>query len=304
MKETVLITGGTGLVGKRLTKKLLKKGYNVSILSRTAKQSDTVKYYTWNIVEKTIDKQAVLTADYIIHLAGAGVADKRWTKNRKKLIIDSRVKSVELLFNTAKENNHKLKAFISASGTNCYGTTTSEKIFTENDTFANDFLGKVCELWENAANKFKSLDIRVVKLRTGIVLSKSGGAFEKLSKPIKLGFGSIIGSGKQYMPWIHINDLCEMYISAIEKNSINGSYNAISPEYQNNESFTKLIAKSFNKPIWLPKIPSHFLRLILGEMSTIVTEGSRVSSKKIERTGFKFKYPTLESALKNLVSKH
>lgn len=302
--ETVLITGGTGLVGKTLTKKLLKKGYNVSILSRTAKQSDTVKYYTWDINKNAIDKQAILTANYIIHLAGAGVADKRWTKNRKKLIIDSRVKSAALLFNTAKENNHKLKAFISASGTNCYRTVNSEKIFTEENNFADDFLGKVCQEWENAADKFKSLNSRVVKLRTGIVLSKSGGAFEKLSKPIKLGFGSIIGTGKQFMPWIHIDDLCEMYIYAMENNNLKGSFNAVSTEHQNNQSFTKLIAKSFHKSIWLPKVPSLFLRLVLGEMSTIITKGSRVSSKKIEQTGFKFLYPTLESALKNLVSKH
>lgn len=301
--ETVLITGGTGLIGKQLTQKLLKRGYNVSVLSRTSKQHDDINYFKWDINKKTIDKQAVLTADYIIHLAGAGVADKRWTQSRKKLIIDSRVDSAKLIYNSIKQENHKVKAFISASGVNCYGTITSEKIFTEKDSFADDFLGRVCEQWETSANEFSNLGIRVVTLRTGVVLSKNGGAFEKLAKPIKLGFGSAIGSGKQYMPWIHTEDLCGMYIHAIENTKINNAYNAVAPEHLNNLSFTKKIAKSLNKSIWLPKIPSMILKLFLGEMSTIITQGSRISSEKIIKTGFRFKYPTLDLALSDLVSK-
>lgn len=301
--KTVLITGGTGLVGKQLTQKLLKKGYNVSVLSRTAKQDHTVNYFTWNIYDKTIDKQAILTSDYIIHLAGAGVADKRWTKSRKKLIIDSRVESSKLILDVIKKENHKLKAFISASGTNCYGTITSKKIFTEQDNLAQDFLGKVCQLWEQAADNFKSINTRVVKLRTGIVLSANGGAFDKISKPIKLGFGSIVGSGKQYMPWIHIDDLCSMYIYAIENNNLFGSYNAVAPEHINNSNFTKFIAQKVKKSIWLPKTPSFILKIILGEMAEIILKGSRISSQKILQTGFKFKHTTFSSALDNLVSK-
>jgi uncharacterized protein (TIGR01777 family) len=303
--ERVLITGGTGLIGKKLTKKLLDKGYAVSVLSRSKKNSDSIQFHCWNIENQTIDKEALLDTDYVIHLAGSGVAVKRWTAKRKKEIIDSRVNSAKLLLNNIDTKNSKIKTFISASGVNCYGTTiTSEKIFTEKDSFADDFLGKVCKQWEESATKFTGLGIRVVKLRTGIVLSKNGGAFEKLVKPIKLGFGSAIGSGKQYMPWIHIDDLCEMYIHAIENTKINDAYNAVAPEHINNQSFTKKIATSLNKSIWLPKVPSLVLKLILGDMSKIITEGSRISSDKISQTGFKFKYPTLDLALSHLVSKH
>jgi uncharacterized protein (TIGR01777 family) len=301
--ERVLITGGTGLIGRCLSKKLLKKGYAVSVLSRTKKTSDSIQFYCWDVENQTIDKESLLNVDYIIHLAGAGVADKRWTNKRKKEIIDSRINSTKLLLKSIDKENSKIKAFISASGVNYYGTITSEKIFIENDSFADDFLGKVCELWEKSANKFTNFGIRVVKLRTGVVLAKNGGALEKLVKPIKLGLGSAIGSGKQYMPWIHIDDLCEMYIHSIENTKISNAYNAVAPEHLNNQSFTQKIALSLNKRIWLPKVPSVILKLILGEMSKIITEGSRVSSEKISQTGFRFKYPTLDLALSDLVSK-
>lgn len=301
--ERVLITGGTGLIGRALSKKLLTKGYAVSVLSRNRKASDSIQFYCWDVENQTIDKKSLLDVDYIIHLAGAGVADKRWTNKRKKEIIDSRVNSTKLLLKSIDLKNTKIKAFISASGVNCYGTITSEKKFTENDSFAHDFLGRVCELWEEAANEFKNFGIRVVKLRTGVVLSKNGGALEKLVKPIRLGFGSAIGSGKQYMPWIHIDDLCEMYIHSIESAKISSAYNAVAPEHLNNQSFTQKIALSLNKRIWLPKVPSIILKLILGDMSKIITEGSRVSSEKISQTGFLFKYPTLDLALTDLVSK-
>lgn len=299
--KTVLITGGTGLVGKRLTELLLEKGYKVSILSRTAKKSDTINHFTWNIDKKEIDKQAVLTADYVIHLAGTSVADKRWTASRKKSIIDSRVESANLIYDVAKAENHTLKAFISASGTNYYGTLTSDKIFKETDAPADDFLGEVCQLWEAAADKFKDLNTRVVKLRTGIVLSKNGGAFEKMYTPIKIGVGSALGSGKQYMPWIHVDDLCEMYIQSIENEQLIDAYNAISPEHINNKNFTKQTAKFINKSLWMPNVPAFMLQLIFGKMSKIITTGSRMSSEKITKTGFSFQYPTLKKALENLI---
>ena len=295
---SILITGGTGLIGKHLCNVLRSKGYNILILSRN--KTNNPNTYYWNISENYIDPKAIQTADYVIHLAGSGIADKRWTKKIKKELIDSRVKSANLLFSKIKTLNPNLKGFISASGIGYYGAITSEKIFKETDVSGNDFLATVCKIWEEASNQFNSLNIRTVILRTGVVFSKKGGAFEKMSQPIKLGFGSPIGTGNQYIPWIHIDDLCNMYVEAIENNELNGIYNAVAPDYVTNEFLTKSIATILDKKAWLPNVPSFMLKLIFGEMAVILLEGSRVSAEKIKSTGFKFKYPFLLEALKDL----
>jgi len=297
---TILITGGTGLIGKHLSFLLREKGYNVTVLSRNQNTKPT--YYYWNLETNYIDAKAIIEADYIIHLAGAGIADKRWTKERKIALIDSRIKYTNLLFSKVKELNPNLKGFISASGIGYYGATTSTKIYHENDASGTDFLSEICKLWENASNQFKTLNVRIVILRTGIVFSKKGGALEKILKPIKYGIGSPIGSGSQYMPWIHIDDLCSMYTEAIENTEVKGIYNAVAPEHITNKSLTKIIAKTLKKPLWLPNIPAIVLKLILGEMAVIILEGSRVSSKKIAATGFKFKYPSIKETIKDLIS--
>ena len=295
---SILITGGTGLIGKHLCNVLRSKGYNILILSRN--KTNNPNTYYWNISENYIDPKAIQKADYVIHLAGAGIADKRWTKKIKKELIDSRVKSANLLFSKIKTLNPNLKGFFSASGIGYYGAITSEKIFKETDVSGNDFLATVCKVWEEASNQFNSLNIRTVILRTGVVFSKKGGAFEKMSQPIKLGFGSPIGTGNQYIPWIHIDDLCNMYVEAIENNELNGIYNAVAPDYVTNEFLTKSIATILDKKAWLPNVPSFMLKLIFGEMAVILLEGSRVSAEKIKSTGFKFKYPFLLEALKDL----
>ncbi|WP_299528356.1 TIGR01777 family oxidoreductase [uncultured Lutibacter sp.] len=297
--STILITGGTGLVGKHLSIMLSKKGYNVTVLSRN--QTTKPNCYYWNLETNYIDAKAVIEADYIIHLAGAGIADKRWTNERKIELIDSRVKSTNLLFRKIKELNPNLKAFIAASGIGYYGATTSTKIYEENDESGADFLSEICKLWENASNQFKTLNIRTVILRTGVVFSEKGGAFEKISKPFKLGVGAALGSGKQFIPWIHLEDLCNMYAEVIENTEINGVYNAVAPEHITNKTLSKQIAKVLKKPFWLPNIPSFFLKLFLGKMTIILLEGSRVSSRKIVATGFKFNYTTLTKALHNLL---
>jgi len=289
---SILITGGTGLVGSNLCNLLKSKGHNVLILSRSKTKKTNV--FHWDIEKKHIDNEAIINADYIIHLAGAGIADKRWTKSRKKQLIASRVDSTNLLFEKVKELNPNLKGFISASGIGFYGAITSKKIFQENDAPNNDFLSKICILWEKEVSKFNSLNIRTVVLRTGVVFSKEGGALEKIIKPIKLGAGASLGSGKQYMPWIAMEDLCNMYVSAIENIEIKGIYNAVAPEHITNEELTKSIAKTLKKPLWLPNIPSFFLKIILGELAVILLEGSRVSSEKIKKTGFNFLFPTIE----------
>jgi len=299
---SILITGGTGLIGKHLTTLLKEKGHQVSILSRNTSKKATV--YQWNIDENYIEDEAIINADYIVHLAGAGIADKRWSKDRKKVLIDSRVASTNLLFNKVTALNPNLKGFIAASGIGYYGATTSAKIYTEKDSSGNDFISEICKLWEKASLQFSANNIRTVILRTGIVLSNKGGAFPKLIKPIKFGIGSALGTGNQYMPWIHIDDLCNLYIESIENLELQGVYNAVAPQHINNIELTKIVAKHLKKKIILPNIPSFVFKIIFGEMSKIILEGSRISSKKIENTGVKFKYPTLKEALKKLISKN
>ena len=288
----ILITGGTGLVGSRLTEMLVDKNHEVVVLSRNPKNKNEFK---WDISKAFIDEKVFENTDYIIHLAGAGIADERWSEKRKQLIIDSRVESANLLFHKVKEHKIKLKGFISASGIGYYGAFTSDKIFEETDKVGNDFLGEVCEKWEAAALQFEQLNINVSILRTGIVLSKNGGALEKMKTPVI----SPLGSGKQYLPWLHIDDLCEMYIKAIEDN-LKGIFNAVAPEHQTSTTFSKALAKSISKPYVGICVPSFMLKLLFGDMSKILLEGSRVSSNKIEKNGYSFQFKTLEKAINNL----
>ena len=294
---SILVTGGTGLIGKKLCELLRNKGHKVAILSRN-KHTKPNNYY-WNIETHHIDAKAIVEADYIIHLAGEGIADKRWAPQRKKDLINSRVETANLLFEKVKELNPNLKGFIAASGIGYYGATTSEKIYSENDAAGRDFVSAICKVWEKASNQFNKINIRTVIFRTGVVLSKEGGALEKLSQPIKLGVGAALGSGEQYIPWIHLEDLCNMYLYAIENEEIKGIYNAVAPEHLTNKSLTKIIANKLKKPLWLPNIPAFVMKLLLGKMATIILEGSRVSSEKIMATGFKFKYPNIKEALDN-----
>ena len=296
MMRKVLITGGSGLIGRRLSFLLKSRGYEVRILSRSNNPNKSYKTFLWNISEKTINDSAFEGLNHIIHLAGAGIADKRWSEKRKKEIIASRVASTNLLYNTVKRLKTPLNSFISASATGYYGAITSETIFEEKDKPAKDFLGKVCSLWEDSIFQFNQIKIRTVALRTGIVLSKDGGALKKMKTPII----SSLGNGKQYMPWIHIDDLCELYIKAIEDQEFKGAFNAVSSEHISNLSFSKKISKIFNYPFLAIGAPSFILQIVFGEMSTIILNGSRISANKIKQAGFKFKFENLEKALKNL----
>ena len=299
--ETVLITGGTGLVGRHLSAKLLEKGYAVSFLSRASQKNHSIETFVWNHQKSTIDKNAFENVDYIIHLAGANIGGERWTNNRKQLILDSRVKTGQLIFDRIQEQRKSLKAFISASAIGYYGTITSDKVFEETDLYANDFLGFVCKQWEQIADKFKELKIRTVKIRTGVVLTQKDGALSKMVAPVKLGLGSAIGTGKQYLPWIHIDDLCGIYIQAIEDKTMEGSFNAVAPDYKTNKDFTKTLSTVLDKPFWFFKIPSFMMKLMFGEMSSILLKGSRISSDLIISKGYKFMYPNLKKALVNLL---
>ena len=299
--KTVLITGGTGLVGKYLSKKLIEKGYVVATLGRASKKQSDIPNYTWNIEKNELEDGALENVDYIIHLAGANIGEKRWTSKRKKEIVDSRIESSQLIFQKITENKHQLKAFISASAIGYYGAITTDKIFVESDQASQDFLGETCRLWEEAANSFESLGIRTVKIRTGVVLTYQGGALAKMITPVKVGLGASIGSGKQYMPWIHIDDLCNIYIKAIEDNNMQGAYNAVAPEHKTNREFSETLTKVLKKKVWFPSIPAFILKIIFGKMSELILNGSRVSSNKLIKEGFQFKFPDLKSALEDLI---
>ena len=298
--KRILIAGASGLIGTRLTELLLERGHQVSHLSRERKNS-SIKSYTWNVKEQTIDTQALQSADVIINLAGAGIADKRWTKNRKQEILESRTQSTLLLFNELKKNKTPVKSFVSASAIGYYGIEDNEKVFIETDKPGHDFLAYVTTQWEQEADKVSTLGIRVVKLRTGIVLSEKGGALKELAKPITWLIGSPLGSGKQNLSWIHIDDLCAMYIKAVEDESMRGAYNATGPYPVTNRKRTKAIARTLHKPILLPPVPGFVLRIILGEMASLVLKGSKVSSEKIQKSGFVYKFDTLEESLANLL---
>lgn len=304
MKKNILITGGSGFVGKHLTQLLIKNGYSVSILSRSKRTDvDNIFYYTWDVNNQMIEENAVLKADYIIHLAGENIAEQRWTKARKEAIIDSRQKSSQLILSVLKKHNKKVEAFISASATGIYGAVNGEAVCTENTRPAHDFLGMVCEMWEAAAGQFGQLGIRIVKIRTGLVLGKNDGFLNKLTPIFKLRLGSALGSGKQYMPWIHVDDLCAIYLEAVKNPKLSGPYNAVINDNTTNATFSKTLAKVYGYSIWLPNVPAFVLKLVMGEMAKIVLTGRRASSEKIESTGFQFTHKNLEETLKVCLSK-
>lgn len=298
--KNIVITGGTGLIGKHLSRKLVENNFNVTVISRKKNTGNNIKVALWNPDKNEIDTKAISSADYIIHLAGAGIGDKWWTKKRKKELLDSRVKTTELLLNTVRKSINKPEAFISSSAIGYYGAITSDRIFTENDPHANDFTGNLCKAWEETADKFASEGIRTVKIRTGIVLTAKGGALARMILPIKFFVSPALGNGRQYIPWIHIDDLCNIYIKAVTDPLIEGAYNAVAPEHKKNSEFVSSLAKSLRKPLFFPGAPSFLIKVLFGKMSEMLLTGSRVSCNKIRNAGYSFMFPDLDAALRNL----
>jgi uncharacterized protein (TIGR01777 family) len=270
-------------------------------LSRKTNQFGKVRVFRWDPGNGVIDPFILDGIDYIVHLAGANIGEKKWSSKRKEEIIRSRVDSARLLYNVISENNIPLKAFISASAVGYYGSATSDTIHTEGDPPANDFLGTTCRLWEEAAEIFKSTGARVVRIRTGIVLEQNDSVLARMLKLSHLGIFPILGSGHQYMPWIHIEDLCRIYLLAVSGQAMSGAYNAVSPEHTKQTDFVITLARVMNKPFFHPHVPSFILRSALGKMSEVVLYGSRVSSQKLLSSGFEFRFPGLEEALKQAV---
>lgn len=301
---TICITGGSGLIGTVLTKYLASKGHKLIILSRSEKKEtdSLISYAKWDTQAGTIDKSAIENADYIIHLAGAGVADKRWSKSRKAEILSSRIQSSELLVKALTETPNKVKAIISTSAIGWYGPDKNQ-VFKEDDNAYTDFLGQTCKSWEESIEPVKYLNKRLVKLRVGIVLSNNGGALKEFKKPIRFGLATILGSGKQIISWIHIDDLCRMYEYAIENEKMQGVYNAVAPNPVSNQELTISLAKKMKDNLFITiPVPSIALKIILGEMSTEVLKSTTVSSSKIQNTGFQFVYPTIDAAINELIS--
>jgi uncharacterized protein (TIGR01777 family) len=298
--KNILISGASGLIGSQLTDLLEQKGYTVSHLGRT-RTTTVKKSFIWDIDNQFIEPDALQHVDTIIHLAGAGVVDKRWTKKRKQEILESRTKSSALLFSALSKGNHRVENFISASAIGIYGFEENESIMTENSSSGNDFLAQVTEAWEHEVDKIQALKIRVVKIRIGIVLSSEGGALAPMAKSVKLLVGAPLGSGTQYVSWIHIDDLCNIFVKAVEDKNMQGAYNGVAPHPVTNKELTTAIAKTLHKPLLIPSVPPFALKLLLGEMGDLVLKGSQVSCKKIEDAGYHFKFRTVEAALHDLL---
>jgi uncharacterized protein (TIGR01777 family) len=293
-KKTILVAGGTGLIGKALVKRLLEIGHEVRILSRKADKEN--KIFGWSPNQKKIDLDALEGVEVLINLVGEGIADKRWTKKRKQALIDSRVETTHFLASQL-DNMPQLKQYITASGINCYGYDNYEKKHVENEPFGNDFLSQVVKKWENAADKF-AVRTKVAKIRTSVVLAKEGGALPTIAKTVYNYVGAPLGSGKQWMPWISMEDMIEVYAYAVE-HELDGTYNALAGSVTNKE-FTKTLARVLKKPLWLPNVPSFVLKLILGEMSSVVLDGLQADNSKLLQTGFIFKDQELEGALEKI----
>ncbi len=303
----VMITGGTGMVGTALTKMLVDKGHQVIILSRGSKISSdkNITYANWDVTNNKIDEKAIAAADYVIHLAGAGVADKRWTTARKTELVDSRTQSSTLLVKALATISNKVKAVISASAIGWYGGDEllkgKSKSFTEEMLPDRHFLGETCRLWEDSIKPVEKLGIRLVKLRLGIILSNEGGAFTEFKKPVKFGLAAILGSGKQIISWVHIEDVCRMFVFAIENDQMQGAYNAVAPMPVTNQSLTMALAKKIKGKFFVSmNVPAFVLKIMLGEMSIEVLKSARVSSEKIKNAGFTFLYPSITAALEHL----
>jgi uncharacterized protein len=303
--ETVIITGGTGLIGTALTNLLTSKGYRVIIVSRR-KHATTgnVSYALWDLKASYIDSEAIKAADHIIHLAGAGVADKRWSEKRKKEIVNSRVDSSKLLVKALTEINNKVRTVVSASAMGWYGPDRKNATpFVESDPPSEDFLGTTCRLWEESIQPVAGLEKRLVYLRTGIVFSSRGGAFKEFLKPLRGGVAAILGSGKQIISWIHIDDLSRMYLTAIENHEMLGQYNACAPETISNKQLMLKIAKARRRPYIPVHVPEFVLKIVLGEMSIEVLKSATMDDSKIRNTGFNFIFPTADAALNDLISR-
>jgi uncharacterized protein len=298
--KNILITGASGLIGTRLIDLLSSQGKDVFTLSRSSKDG---KRYNWDIEKGFLDPEAIRNKDAIIHLAGAGVGDKRWTESRKQEILKSRTDSTRLLFEHLKKGTHSIKHFISASAIGYYGFEDEQTWHDESSPSGKDYLAQVTQAWENEVDKIASLGVRVVKIRIGIVLSQKGGALKEMSTPVKFFVGAPLGPGKQPVSWIHLEDVCGIFIKALTDQKMQGAYNAVAPNPVDNKTLTKLIGDALHRPVIIPSVPVFVLKIVVGEMAEILVTGNRVSAKKILDAGYKFKFENARDAVDDLLDK-
>lgn len=297
---TVLITGGSGLVGGHLTRLLLEEGFSVRHLGRRKRPDAQVPVFVWDIRKGFVEPGALEGMDHIIHLSGAGIVGKRWTPGRMEELYASRAGAAELLFREAESSGHWPGTFISASGINYYGTATTDRVHTEGDPPADDTLGRLCQAWEKAAFAWQAR-CRVAVLRMPAVLAREGGALPKMAGPARWGVAAPFGSGKQWMPWAHVDDVARAYLFLVQHAELQGAFNLAAPEPVDNRTLVHRIAKALHRPCFLPAIPAVVLRAAMGEMASIILEGSRVNGGKLMEAGFAFRYPGLNGALADLL---
>ena len=297
--KKILIAGGTGFVGKQLIPFLVEKGYSIHVLTRkpSANSSKNIRFFQWEIERQYIDKKAFEGVEILINLTGANIGEKRWTEQRKKEIIDSRINSIDVLHRYISENKFNINTFISSSAVGFYGAVTTDKTFVETSESGNDFLASVCQKWEDAALKFNDLGIRTIILRKGVILGKEGGMVKKLSPLAKLGINVSLGSGKQYLPWIDIRDLVRLYDFILSNTQLKGIFNAVATEQITMSDLSKALLQAFGKKSFLPNAPAFVIRLLFGEMAVMLLEGSKVSNEKLKNTGFYFEFDTIERSL-------
>ncbi len=299
---TVLITGATGLVGQELVSLLLQNGFTVHYLSTSKSKlvsQNNYKGFYWNPKTSEIDLNALTDVEVIVHLAGASVA-KKWTPSYKQEIIESRVLSTRLLYKTLQKNLHQVKQIVSASAIGIYPNDLNYIYHETDNKVDNSFLGNVVQQWEEEVNQFEKLQIKVAKIRIGIVLAKNGGALQEMVKPIKMGVGAAFGSGLQYQSWIHIQDLVAIFQFVIQ-NQLSGVFNGVAPYPVTNSELTKAIAKTLGKPLFLPNIPQFVMKIVLGEMHQILFSSQHVSCRKLLDLKYQFKFASLDKALNDLL---
>lgn len=299
---TVLITGATGLIGSEIVSQCHKQNITVHYLTTSKdklRNENNYKGYFWNPEEMAIDTECFKNVDTIINLAGASIS-KRWTTSYKKVILESRLQSLQLLKDSLSKINHEVKHIISASAIGIYPDSLTNYYEENYPQTSQTFLGRVTKKWESKVDEFSELDLKISKIRIGLVLSEKGGALPQITKPVEFGAGAAFGKGTQWQSWIHIEDLAKIFLFVMQ-HPLEGIFNGVAPNPVSNNDFTKMVAKSLKKPLVLPNIPKFLMQLILGEMHILLFESQRVCSKKIEEQGYRFEYSNLQPALEDLL---
>lgn len=300
--KNILITGGTGLIGKRLSGMLVERGYQVALLSRSEQRKAAIPAYRWSVEEGYVDSEALLQADAIIHLAGAGIADKRWSSARKREILESRTLGTRLLVSELQRLGKKPQVFVSGSAIGFYGNRGEERL-TEASSVGTGFMADVCRDWERELEPLRSWGVRTPTLRIGIVFSTQGGALVKMLPSYRFHLGAYFGNGQQYYAWVHIDDICRMFLSLMENPQADGIFNGTAPQPIRNADLARLLAKVTDKRSLILPAPAFALRLALGEMADVVLHGAQVVPQRLQELGFEFAFPEVETALKDLLQR-